>query len=115
MIGRSFQMTGSFVSGITKLSSGDIVKVTTWDNASEAVTVRAPGFSGGLGVTVDVPKRLLKSAISSVAGMDAYSAGVAGQQAAVVKAEPKHNLAGRESKIHYPRRKSAVREGVEKA
>jgi hypothetical protein len=83
MIGREFSLAADHVvSGVT-LRAGTLVTALTWSNTSDSVLVTGGGILGA----ALVPKTLLRPTHTAVAGVAPYSAGVAGQAAAVTRAE----------------------------
>ena len=89
MIGQTFELSAPFTSGATTLKAGDKVKVLAWDNAKATASVEFTPPAAGAAVRLEVPKKVLHTTHATVTGVNAYSAGVAGQEAAVEAAEHK--------------------------
>jgi hypothetical protein len=89
MIGKTFELSEAFTAGSTVLKAGDQVKAVAWDNAKATVSVDFTPSGGGAVVRLEVPKKLLRPTHATTPGMNAYSAGVNGQAAAVDAAEDK--------------------------
>jgi hypothetical protein len=88
MVGQTFELSEAFTSGSTTVKAGDKVKAAAWDNAKAVASVTFIP-SGSKAVRLDIPKKILRPTHATVTGMNAYSAGVEGQAAAVDAAEDK--------------------------
>jgi hypothetical protein len=88
MVGQTFELSEAFTSGSTTVKAGDKVKAVAWDNATAVASVTFIP-SGSKAVQLDIPKKILRPTHTAVTGMNAYSAGVEGQAAAVDAAEDK--------------------------
>ena len=83
MVGRTFTLAGDHSAGGVTLKAGTAVTVSSWANADITVMVTAAGIAA----PIAVPKTLLRPTRLPVSGVDPYSAGVAGQAAAVARGE----------------------------
>jgi hypothetical protein len=76
MVGAHMRVTEPFIAGAITLSPGDLVVVVSWSNSATTAQVRLPAPLLGVGTSFDIPKRMLRSIDSGVAGIAPYSAGV---------------------------------------
>jgi hypothetical protein len=86
MVGRFFEVTGSFTSGAIQVHSGNPVEVVAWSNVSTTarVQLRTPLLHAF--TPFDIPKRLLRP-IRPASGLAPYSAGVQEQVRAIERGE----------------------------